>query len=319
MTRREELLLFLGLPPQARAGEIEFVYLERRAAAEKRLRHGDKRARAEIDRLESVFKRLEDLGADAAESEAVPVAVMTAKGKPALMRSAGADREANGSLMCGIAACLIVLWAFFVYRADLRGSSADVLGLLQSPLYFAIYLLTLAAEVLSHASLSDASRARFLVKFGLRAFRLARRERDLTCQSRALSGSGSPRRSPFCWRSCSCLRSPTSYGADPRDGVARTTPDSVKPLPFLSRRVHYAAGYGSPEAKNIEDETRQAPHPSGARSTAPERLPGLPAAQASSPYVPDLQALPGPRGRAAAGRGALALRRRPRAVIFRLT
>ena len=167
MTPRAELLLFLGLPPQAGADEIELVYLERRAGAEKRLRQGDARARFEIERLDGVFKRLDDLGTDAAESEAVPGAVMTAKEEPALMRSAGAAREATGSLMCGIAACLIVLWAFFVYRTDLRGSSADVLGLLQSPLYFAIYLLTLAAEVLSHASLSDASRARFLVKFGL--------------------------------------------------------------------------------------------------------------------------------------------------------
>jgi hypothetical protein len=38
VTSRTELLGVLGLPPQAGAGEIELVYLERHAEAEKRLR-----------------------------------------------------------------------------------------------------------------------------------------------------------------------------------------------------------------------------------------------------------------------------------------
>ncbi|HEY5479763.1 MAG TPA: hypothetical protein VIJ84_09135, partial [Gaiellaceae bacterium] len=44
---------------------------------------------------------------------------------------------------------------------------------------------------------------------------------------------------------------------------------SVIPLSLPLRCVHYATGYGCPEAKNIEDQARQAPHPSGARSAAP--------------------------------------------------
>jgi hypothetical protein len=65
VTSRTELLGVLGLPPQAGAGEIELVYLERHAEAEKRLREGDKRARFEIERFDGVFGKLD--GAEAEE------------------------------------------------------------------------------------------------------------------------------------------------------------------------------------------------------------------------------------------------------------
>ncbi|MGC9974230.1 MAG: hypothetical protein ABSC36_02410 [Gaiellaceae bacterium] len=166
MSRRADLLFALGLPPQASPGEIEYFYLERRAEAEKRLRGGDIRAQAEIDRLEGVFRLLEGMDENALEIEAEPAAATGAK-TPSHLRATGSLREANGSLACGVAACLVVLWAFYVDRSGLTGSSTYVLGLLQSPVYFLIYVLALAAELLSHASLKDESRALFLVKQGL--------------------------------------------------------------------------------------------------------------------------------------------------------
>jgi hypothetical protein len=166
LTRRANLLFALGLPPQASRGEIEFVYLERRAKLEKRLQQGDTRAQAEIDRLEGVFRRLEGMDAEADETRIEHVAV--AKGRtPFFLRATGLVGEANGALGCGIAACLVVLWAFYVYWPDLTESSVSILGLLQSPAYFLIYLLTLAAEVLSHTSLRAGRRALFLMKQGL--------------------------------------------------------------------------------------------------------------------------------------------------------
>lgn len=167
MTQRADLLFSLGLPPQASLGEIEFVYLERRAEVEKRLQQGDTRARAEIDRLERVFERLEGMDAEAVETRTGPVAVAEAR-TPFFVRTTGSVWEANGSLICGIAACLVVLWAFYVYWPDLTGSSVlSILGLLQSPVYFLIYLLVFAAEVLSHTSLRAGSRALFLMERGL--------------------------------------------------------------------------------------------------------------------------------------------------------
>jgi hypothetical protein len=118
---RTELLLFLGLPAQAGAREIELVYLERRAEAVKRFQDGDRRARFEVERLDGVFGRL--LGADAAgegaaaqgrEEDEAPTVGAGAM-EPAFLRPAGSIREANASLVCGIAACLVVLWAFYVY------------------------------------------------------------------------------------------------------------------------------------------------------------------------------------------------------------
>lgn len=166
MTRRADLLFSLGLPPEASLGEIEFVYLERRAEAEKRLQQGDTGARAEIDRLEGVFRRLEGIDAKAVETRAAPVAATEAR-TPSFLRATGSLWEANGSLACGIAACLVVLWAFYLYWPDLTESSVSILGLLQSPAYFLIYLLTLAAEVLSHTSLRAGRLAFFLMKQGL--------------------------------------------------------------------------------------------------------------------------------------------------------
>lgn len=166
MTRRADLLFALGLPPEASLGEIEYVYLERRAEAEKRLQQGDSRAQPEIDRLERVFKWLEGMDAEAVETRAEPVAAAEAR-TPFFLRSTGSVWEANGSLVCGIAACLVVLWALYVYWPSLTGPSWNILNLLQSPVYFLIYLLALAAEVLSHAILKAESRAIFLVKHGL--------------------------------------------------------------------------------------------------------------------------------------------------------
>lgn len=163
MTRRADLLFSLGLPPQASLGEIEFVYLERRAEAEKRLQQGDARARAETDRLEGVFRRLEGMDAEVVETGTEPVAATEAR-TPFFLRTTGSVREANGSLACGIAACLVVLWAFYVYWPDLTGSSLNILNLFQSPVYFLIYVLALAAEVFSHTSLKAESRALFLMK-----------------------------------------------------------------------------------------------------------------------------------------------------------
>lgn len=167
MTSRAELLLVLGLPPHAGANEIEFVYLERLAEAEKRSQQGDTRAQFEIDRLEGVFRRLEDTDAEAVEAGTVPVAAAKAS-EPSFLRPTGSALEANCSLFCGIAACLIILWAFYVYWPDLTGgSSIYVLSLPQSPVYLLVYLLALAAEILAHATLKDEVRARFLIKKGL--------------------------------------------------------------------------------------------------------------------------------------------------------
>jgi hypothetical protein len=163
VTSRAELLLFFDLPPQAGAGEIELVYLERRAEAEKRLRQGDKRARFEIERLDGVFRRLDVIAAEEEVGVTAPAAVM----KPSLLRLVGSVREAKGSMACGICACLVVLWAFFVYRSSLTSGSLNILNLLQTPVYFLVYLLALGAEALSYMSLKDESRARFLAKRGL--------------------------------------------------------------------------------------------------------------------------------------------------------
>ena len=132
MTSRAELLLFLGLPAQAGADEIELVYLERRAKAEKRLQQGDTRARFKIGRLDGVFGRLDGIDAKGEESGTAPVAVATTSA-PSLLRPAGSIREANGSLLCGIASCLVVLWAFFVYWPSLTRSSLNVLNMLRAP------------------------------------------------------------------------------------------------------------------------------------------------------------------------------------------
>ncbi|HEY5478543.1 MAG TPA: hypothetical protein VIJ84_02890 [Gaiellaceae bacterium] len=165
MTSRAELLLFLGLPPQAGADEIELVYLERRADAEKRLRQGDTRARFEIERLDGVFRRLDAM--DAEEEEGVTAPVAASVRKPSLLRPAGSGREARGSVALGIAACLVVLWAFFVYRSSLTGGSLNILNLLQSPVYLLVFLLALGAEALSYMSHKDESRARYLARQGL--------------------------------------------------------------------------------------------------------------------------------------------------------
>jgi len=165
VTSRAELLLFLGLPPQAGADEIELVYLERRADAEKRLRQGDTRARFEIERLDGVFRRLDAM--DAEEEEGVTAPVAASVRKPSLLRPAGSGREARGSVALGIAACLVVLWAFFVYRSSLTGGSLNILNLLQSPVYLLVFLLALGAEALSYMSHKDESRARYLARQGL--------------------------------------------------------------------------------------------------------------------------------------------------------
>ena len=165
MTSRAELLLFLGLPPQAGADEIELVYLERRADAEKRLRQGDTRARFEIERLDGVFRRLDAM--DAEEEEGVTAPVAASVRKPSLLRPAGSGREARGSVALGIAACLVVLWAFFVYRSSLTGGSLNILNLLQSPVYLLVFLLAFGAEALSYMSHKDESRARYLARQGL--------------------------------------------------------------------------------------------------------------------------------------------------------
>jgi hypothetical protein len=166
VTERADLLFSLGLPPEASLSEIEYFYLERRAEAENRLQRGDTRARAEIDRLERVFERLEGMDAEAVETRAEPVAASEAR-TPFYLRTTGSDWEANGSLVCGVAVCLVVLWAFYVYWPSLTGSSLNILNLLQSPVYLLIYLLALAAEMLSHTSLEAKSRALFLIKQGL--------------------------------------------------------------------------------------------------------------------------------------------------------
>ncbi|MGA9762163.1 MAG: hypothetical protein WBQ14_07055 [Gaiellaceae bacterium] len=168
MTSRAELLLFLDLPPQAGAGEVELVYLERRAEAEKRLRQGDLRARTEIERLDGVFRRLDGMEAEVEGEESGVVPVAASAKKPSLLRPAGSIREANGALACGISAFLVVLWAFYVYWPSLR-SSWNILNMLQSPVYVLIYVLALAAEVLSYASLKDESRARYLTRRGFEA------------------------------------------------------------------------------------------------------------------------------------------------------
>lgn len=163
---RSELLLFLSLPSDAGAKEIELVYLERRAEAEKRWRQGDRRARFEVERLDGVFGKLTGLVVDTEERGTPPPAVAKAK-EPVFLRPAGSMREANGSFACGIAACLVVLWAFFVYWHNVRESSWDILNLLQSPWYFLIFLLALGAEMLSRAAYGDAERVRYVIKQGL--------------------------------------------------------------------------------------------------------------------------------------------------------
>jgi hypothetical protein len=166
VTSKTELLLFLGLPPQAGADEIELIYLERRAKAEKRLRQGDTRARFEIERLDGVFGRLDGIDAKGEESGTAPVAVAMTSA-PSLLRPAGSIREARGSVALGIAACLVVLWAFFVYRSSLTGGSLNILNLLQSPVYLLVFLLAFGAEALSYMSHRDESRARYLARQGL--------------------------------------------------------------------------------------------------------------------------------------------------------
>ena len=104
--------------------------------------------------------------AEVVETGTEPVAVAKAR-EPSFLRPSGSVREANGSLACGIAACLVVLWAYYVNWPSLTGPSWNILNLLQSPVYFFVYLLALAAEVLSHAVFKDESRALFLMKQGL--------------------------------------------------------------------------------------------------------------------------------------------------------
>ena len=165
MSSRAELLLVLGLPPHAGAHEIEPAYRVRRAEAEKRLEQGDFHATAEIALLERVLEQVE--GTEPSRAEVEPVAAFEAK-KPSQRRSPEwPDREATGSLVCGIAACLVVLWAAYVYRPDPRDPSIDVLNLFQSPVYFLIYLLALAAEMLSYTSFRNASRALLLERRGI--------------------------------------------------------------------------------------------------------------------------------------------------------
>lgn len=167
MTGRAELLLVLGLPPQASANEIELVYLERRAKAEKCFQQGDKSARFEVERLDGAFRRLRDTDAEAEEAGTTPLAVAKARER-SFLRPTGSAREANGSLACGIAACLVILLVFYVYWPELTGrASIYVLSLPQSPVYFLVFLLALAAEILAHATLRDEARARLLIKKGL--------------------------------------------------------------------------------------------------------------------------------------------------------
>jgi hypothetical protein len=152
----------LGLPPQASAGEIERVFLEQRAEAEKRLRQGDVQARADIERLERAFRLLESA---VGTTEPVPVErpepIRRVVSPPLTLRW-----ESTGSLVCGVLACLTVLWFFYAYRSDLNRPSIDLLWLLQKPAYFFIFLLALAAEVLSHTDLLVGSRALILARKG---------------------------------------------------------------------------------------------------------------------------------------------------------
>jgi hypothetical protein len=146
---RSVLLLFLNLPLYTGAKEIELVYLERRAEAEKRFQQGDKSARFEVERLDGVFKRLRDTDAEAEEAVTASLAVANERER-SFLRSTGSAREANGSLACVIAACLVVLLVFYVYWSELTGkASIYVLSLPQSPVCFLVFLLALAAEMLA--------------------------------------------------------------------------------------------------------------------------------------------------------------------------
>jgi hypothetical protein len=171
---RTELLRFLDLPAHAGAKEIELVYLERRAETVKRFQDGDRSARFVVERLDGVFGRLvgigaaaKDAAAESAEEDQASNNVVVEAKEPAFIRPAGSIREANGSLFCGISACLVVFWAFSVYWPSRRESSLNILNLLQSPVFFLVFLLALAAEILARATLRDGARVRYLIKQGL--------------------------------------------------------------------------------------------------------------------------------------------------------
>src|SRR2546428_7419340 len=66
-----------------------------------------------------------------------------------------------------------------------------------------------------------------------------------------------------------------------------------------------AAAHGRPEEENIEVAPRQAPGDAPPRGSARERLPGRPAAEATTPRLPELQAVPRARRRAAHDAGSL--------------
>ena len=160
MPDRDELLAYLGLPPEATEIEIESAYLEKRTNASRRLGRQDLLAADEIQRLDRVRATLKGLP--------------DSPSQPPLVLPSGSERryrllswESYCALGFGIAAILSVARYWYTYRADIEGSSRDVLLLLQSPDYYFVFLLSLAAEMFSQPYLRAKSRADFLEMKGL--------------------------------------------------------------------------------------------------------------------------------------------------------
>src|SRR5207253_4879493 len=66
-----------------------------------------------------------------------------------------------------------------------------------------------------------------------------------------------------------------------------------------------SAARGCPEEENVEVSSRQAPCDASPGGAARERLPGVPAAEAAAPRLPELQDVPRPRRRAADDAGSV--------------
>jgi len=85
------------------------------------------------------------------------------------------------------------------YSPDLGASSFDLIGLVENPFYYLIYVFALVAKTLSKADLHARSRAIFLERRGLEP--PPRLPEGHISRSRAGRHWAGPRRClPFCWR-----------------------------------------------------------------------------------------------------------------------
>jgi hypothetical protein len=170
LTARTDLLLVLGLRPQASARAIERAYVERRAQAAKRLEQGEPGARAELEQLDRVIRRLEE--ADVAGLEGPSPARSKAR-RPRLVhelvstpaRQLALPWEGTAALACGILACLLSL---VLYLATLSGAEVGIGFPLDNPIFYLVFALALAAEMLAHTELQASAHAHFMVRHGHR-------------------------------------------------------------------------------------------------------------------------------------------------------